>query len=387
MARASKDDDAHPLPDQIDGAPHPSETRKLFGQSGPENSFLEAFTSGRLHSGWLITGPKGVGKATLAWRIAAFLLSQPLVAEDDMFGAPPPPTSLDVDPEHPDIRLLGSGAHPRLFVVRRTMNATESALQDQITMAALRGHKGGPNKLMEFLHQSAADGGRRVVIIDCADEMNPSVANSILKVLEEPPKNTFFLLVSHQPSRLLPTIRSRCRILRCGFLGADDVTAALALADIHTDGGEALAALSSGSVGEAIRLTNLDGLTLYSDIVGLMGGLPSFDRPRALRMADACVGKNGATKFALTLDLIDKFLTRVARAGLEGPPSVQAAQGEALLLAKLSPHDRAARRWAALAQDVSERTRHGKAVNLDPAALILDTLFKIEQAAKDVAST
>lgn len=386
MARAPKEDAAdRPLPDQIEGAPHPSQTEILFGQSLAETDFLAAFNTGRLHSGWLITGPLGVGKATLAWRMAAFLLSQPLVADDDMFGAPPPPTSLDVDPENHDIRLLRAGAHPRLFTVRRALNATETAFQEQITMAALRGHKDGPNKLMDFLHQSAADGGRRVVIIDAADDMNPSVANSILKVLEEPPKNTFFLLVSHQPSRLLPTIRSRCRLLRCGFLTSQDVAAALEQADIHTDGGEALTALSGGSVGEAIRLTNLDGLAIYAELVSLFNGLPKFDRPRALRLADSCTGKAGSTRFALVLDLIDMFLTRTARAGLEGPPLVQAAGGEALLLARLSPHDAAARQWATLAQQVSERTRHGKAVNLDPAALILDTLFKIEAAARDVA--
>ncbi|PVA06520.1 DNA polymerase III subunit delta' [Thalassorhabdomicrobium marinisediminis] len=384
MARALKEDDERPLPDQIEGAPHPSQTNALFGQAAAEADFLEAFTTGRMHSGWLITGPRGVGKATLAWRIAGFLLSQPMQADDDMFGAPPPPATLDVDPDHPDIRLLRAGAHPRLFIVRRALNATETALQEQITMAALRGHKDGANKLMEFLHQSATDGGRRVVIIDAADEMNPSVANSILKVLEEPPRNTYFLLVSHQPSRLLPTIRSRCRLLRCGFLGTEDVAAALAQAEITLDGTEALAALSGGSVGEAIRLTTLDGLTLYSDLVSLFNGLPKFDRPRAIRMADSCTGKTGATRFALMLDLIDIFLTRVARAGVEGPPAVQAAPGEALLLARLSPHDHAARIWATLAQEVSERTRHGKAVNLDPAALILDTLFRIEQTARDV---
>ncbi len=382
MALAPED---FPRPDQIEGAPHPSQTAELFGQSRAEADFLEAFISGRMHSGWLITGAQGVGKATLAWRMAAFLLSQPLVAADDMFGAPPPPTSLNVDPESHDMHLLQAGAHPRLFVVRRAMNVTETALQDQITMAALRGHKGGPNKLMEFLHQSATDGGRRVVIIDSADEMNPSVANSILKVLEEPPKNTYFLLVSHQPSRLLPTIRSRCRILRCGLLGADNVTAALQQTGITVDAGEALTALSGGSVGEAIRLTKLDGLTLYAELVGLFNGLPRLDRQRALKLADSCTGKPNANRFGLALDLIDKFLSRAARAGISGPPATQAAQGEALLLSKLAPHDAASRKWAALAQEVSERTRHGKAVNLDPAALILDTLFKIEKAALDGA--
>ncbi len=97
-------------PDQIEGAPHPSEAAILFGQSRAEDDFLDAFTSGRLHSGWLISGPQGVGKATLAWRMAAVLLSQPLVAGADMFGAPAAPTRLDVDADHGDLRLLRSGA-------------------------------------------------------------------------------------------------------------------------------------------------------------------------------------------------------------------------------------------------------------------------------------
>ncbi|MCF2872025.1 DNA polymerase III subunit delta' [Octadecabacter sp. G9-8] len=375
MATAPED---RPLPDQIEGAPHPSQTANLFGQSRAEADFLEAFTTGRLHSGWLITGPLGVGKATLAWRMAAFLLSQPVVADDDMFGAPPPPTALDVDDDHPDMCLLRSGAHPRLFTLRRAWDEKGDKLKSVITVDEVR-------KLKNFFGMSSADGGRRVVIVDPADEMNVNAANAILKLLEEPPADAVILIVSHQPSRLLPTIRSRCRELRCGLLGADDVTAALAQADIHTDAGEALTALSGGSVGEAIRLTNMDGLALYDELVFLFGGLPKFDRPRALRLADSCTGKAGATRFALTLDLIDKFLARTARAGLQGPPDIQAAKGEALLLAKLSPHDAAARRWATLAQEVSDRTRHGKAVNLDPAALILDTLFKIEQAALDVA--
>ncbi|SLN38620.1 DNA polymerase III subunit delta' [Pseudooctadecabacter jejudonensis] len=368
-----------PLPDQIEGAPHPSETQALIGQSRAEADFLEAFATGRLHSGWLITGPKGVGKATLAWRMAAFLLSQPLTPEDDMFGAPPPPTSLEVDNEHPDMRLIRSGAHPRLFTLRRSWNEKADKLNTVITVDDVR-------KLKSFFGMSATDGGRRIVIVDPADEMNVNAANAILKLLEEPPADAVILLISHAPSRLLPTIRSRCRELRCGLLSAPEMATAMAQAGVQTDASEALAALSGGSVGEAIRLTNLDGITLYSDLVSLMSGLPMIDRPRALAMADKCVGKAGATRFELTLDLIDQFLARAARAGLQGPPAVQAAQGEALLLTKLSPDDRAARRWAQLAQLVSDRTRHGRAVNLDPAALVLDTLFKIEEAALEVAA-
>ena len=371
----------HPHPDQIAGAPHPRETRTLFGQSRAQDAFLEAYSTGRMHSGWLITGPQGVGKATLAWKIATFLLTEP-PADAGLFGEAPPPTSLTVSPDSADARLVQSGAHPRLYVLRRVMNKTETALQQDITMAALCGHDDGPNTLKAFLHMRATEGGRRVIIIDCADEMNRTVANSILKELEEPPKNTTFILISHQPSGLLPTIRSRCRVLRCAPLGHDDMAAALHQAGIDVPNAESLATLSEGSVGEAVRLLHHDGLALYGDLVKLFGTLPDGDRQIALALANSCAGKGAEVRFAMTLDLMDRFLSRTARAGVSGPPTTQGAPHEALLLAKLSPTDRAARIWAELGQDLSARSRHGRAVNLDPAALILDMIFKIEATAK-----
>ena len=371
-----------PRPDQITGAPHPRESQTLFGQSSAEADFLNAYTTGRLHSGWLIAGPQGVGKATLAWKIATFLLAEP-PADAGLFGeTPPPPTSLAVSPENADARLVQSGAHPRLYVLRRVMNKTETALQQDITLAALCGHDDGPNTLKAFLHMRATEGGRRVIIIDCADEMNRTVANSILKELEEPPANTTFILVSHQPSGLLPTIRSRCRVLRCAPLGHDDMAAALHQAGIDVPNAESLATLSGGSVGEAVRLLQHDGLALYGDLVKLFGTLPDADRQIALSLANSCAGKGAEVRFAMTLDLVDRFLSRTAHAGISGPPATQAAPHEALLLAKLSPTDRAARMWAQLGQDLTARSRHGRAVNLDPAALILDMIFKIEATAR-----
>ncbi|PWG16066.1 DNA polymerase III subunit delta' [Salibaculum griseiflavum] len=379
MATAPED---RPLPDQIDGAPHPRETPMLIGQDAAQAGFLDSFNTGRLHSGWLITGPRGVGKATLAWKIAGFLLAQPIEeAGGGLFGdAPPAPDRLDVDPDHPDMRLLASGAHPRLFVLRRGWDEKADRLRAQITVEEVR-------KLRGFFAMSAADGGRRVVIVDAADEMNVNAANAILKLLEEPPEGATILMVAHQPSRLLPTIRSRCRELRCGLLGPDDMATALTQAGCQTDAPDALVALTGGSVGEAIRLVNLDGLALYGELISVLEGLPGFDRPRAIKLAESCTGRNSETRFALMLDLIDRFLSRTARAGLAGPPASQGAAGEARLLARLSPHDRAARAWADLAQEVSDRTRHGKAVNLDPALLVLDTLFRIEQTAQHSAAT
>lgn len=367
-----------PEPDRIEGAPHPRETAVLYGQAAAEVAFLEAFNAGRLHSGWLITGPRGVGKATLTWKIATFLLSQG-PEEDGLFGAPPPPTTLHIDPEHPDARLVQAGAHPRLFVVRRPYDDKTKKLRTEITVDAVRGVKG-------FFHMSSADGGRRVVIVDAADEMNRNAANAILKELEEPPADTTILLIAHQPSRLLPTIRSRCRELRCGPLGADDLGAALTQAGHTPDANEALTVLAGGSAGDAIAMLNHDGLARYAEIVKTLDKLPNADRPAALSLANSCAGVQNAVRFGLTLDLIDQFLTRTARAGLFGAPATQGAPGEARLLARLSPDDRAAQAWAQLQQDLSARIRHGKAVNLDPAALVLDIVFKIEDTARAVAA-
>ena len=181
-------DDALPEPDRIEGAPHPRETAQLFGQSRAEADFLEAYNTSRLHSGWLITGPRGVGKATLAWKLATFLLAEQ--ADGGMFGdASPAATSLAISPENPDARLVQSGAHPRLIVIRRPYNYDTKKLRQEITVDAVRG-------LKDFFHMSAADGGRRVVIVDAADEMNRNAANAILKELEEPPANTTILLIT-----------------------------------------------------------------------------------------------------------------------------------------------------------------------------------------------
>ena len=372
-------DEALPEPDRIDGAPHPRETGTLFGQTRAEADFLDAYNSGRLHSGWLITGPRGIGKATLAWKIATFLLSQR--PSDGFFGdAPLAATALAIAPDNPDARLVQSGAHPRLTVVRRPYNHDTKKLRNEITVDAVRG-------LKTFFHMSAADGGRRVVIVDAADEMNRNAANAILKELEEPPANTTILLIAHQPSRLLPTIRSRCRELRCAPLATAALQQALTQAGFDTANAEGLATLSEGSAGDAIRLLRHDGLSLYASLVRLFEGLPRIDRSAALKLADSCAARGADTHYGLTLDLIDQFLARTARAGLFGEPHSQGAPHEARLLARLSPDDHAARAWAQVQQDLSGRVRHGRAVNLDPAALILDIIFKIEETAHKIAAT
>lgn len=379
-------DETAPEPDRIEGAPHPRAAGVLYGQRRSETAFLDAYRSGRLHHAWLLTGPRGVGKATLAWRIARFLLATPETEDGGLFGdTPPPPDTLDVPPEHPVARRVLSLSEPGLYVVRRggagstdaerEKNRREGRFSRDIRVSEVR-------ELASFINLSAADGGRRVVIVDSADEMNTAAANALLKMLEEPPARTVLLLVSHQPSGLLPTIRSRCRDLRLEPLSPPDLEAALDQAGVEAGArATALAELSGGSAGEAVRLVNLGGLELYDELLTIVRGLPALDRPRAIALAEAAAARGAEERLDLLFGLTDLLLARLARTGATGAPPPEAAPGEAEILARLAPGPDRARAWADLAQQIGARARHGRAVNLDPAALVLDTVFKLQSCA------
>jgi DNA polymerase III subunit delta' len=368
-------EDALPEPDRLEGAPHPRETTTLFGQSSAEASFLQAYTSGRMHHAWLLTGPRGIGKATMAWRIARFLLATPEDTGPSMF-APEPPSTLHIDPDDPVSRRLRALSEPGLFLLRRGPTDKGDRLSNDIRVDMVR-------KLAGFLHLSATEGGRRVVIVDAADELNSQAANALLKMLEEPPARCFFLMISHQPTGLLPTIRSRCRELRLSPLDHDDMARALEQAGIEVPADTAaLTELSAGSVGEAMRLISQGGLSIYADLISMFGRLPDLDRPRALRLADTAAARGATNRLDLLLALVDLMLARLARSGAAGhPPAIEAAPGEAALMARLAPGPDSARAWATTAQQISARMGHGRAVNLDPASLVLDTVFRIQKTA------
>ena len=284
-------------PDRLPGAPHPRETAVLYGQAEAEARFLDAAATGRLHHAWALTGPRGVGKATLAWRIARHLIAGG--------GAAPstwPPTIRS------SARWRRSPA-PQLFLCRRPWDDKGERLRTAITVDEVRA-------LKAFFQLSAAEGGRRVAIVDAADELNTAAANALLKILEEPPAGAVLLLVSHRPAALLPTLRSRCRELRCRPLGPEPLARALAAAGAAPDPADAaaLAALAGGSVGAAFELVAGDGLARYAEIVELLATAP-LDRRRAIALAEAAAGRDAAPRYALTLDLVRLALTRLALAG------------------------------------------------------------------------
>ncbi|MEM6483340.1 MAG: DNA polymerase III subunit delta', partial [Pseudomonadota bacterium] len=313
------------------------------------------------------------------WRMSRFLLTAPDAEQDTgLFGATPPPENLDVDTDHPVARRLRARSEPRLFHVTRSRNEKTGRLRDQIVAEDVR-------DLAGFFALKAADGGRRVVLVDAADDMNTHAANALLKMLEEPPAQTTLLLLSHQPGRLLPTIRSRCRTLPLSPLCAEDLIAALVQAGFEAAEDQvALAELSEGSVGTAIRLLGLEGVALYADVLALMHTLPALDRARAIKLANAATVRGAEARLDLLFDLIELVLARMARAGARGTLPQEAAPGESSLISRLAPAETQARAWAECASKIAERSRHGRAVNLDPATLVLDTVFELQRTAQAV---
>jgi DNA polymerase III subunit delta' len=349
-------------PDRLPGAPHPRESAALFGQEAAEAEFLAAAASGRLHHGWLISGPRGTGKATLAWRIARHLLAGGAGA------------TLAMPPEHPVFRQLAALAAPQLFLCRRSWDEKARRARTAIGVEEVR-------ELKAFFQLSAAEGGWRVAIVDSADEMTPQAANALLKILEEPPARAVLLLVSHQPAWLLPTIRSRCRPLACRRLDRQDLGRALDAAGLKAgDGLAMLAELADGSVGEAIRLAAADGPALYDAVSNLLAAGPPLPRPEMLALAEAASGREAELRYDLTLGLTRLALARLARraAGLDLTP-VSPAEAEAM--SRLARGVAQARLWADLAARIEARTAHARAVHLDPAQVILDTYLQIDAAA------
>jgi DNA polymerase III subunit delta' len=359
--------DVPPEPDRRPGAPHPRETSCLFGQGAAEAAFVDAAIGERLHHAWLISGPAGVGKATLAWRIARYMI-------EGGFG----PT-LETDRDARIFRQVAQLSAPGLMLCRRAWDAKARRLRAEITVEEAR-------NLKSAFQLSLPDGGWRVAIVDAVDEMNTAAANALLKILEEPPPRSVLLLVSHRPSRLLPTIRSRCRELRCKPVGAADLTAALSAAgnDVGAENASVLAALTGGSVGEAIDLADGGGIALYADVTQLLASGPLVERRRMLELADAC-GRGGVEdggRFQITLRLLELAMVRLSRAGA-GMPISPVSDSEARLFATLGTSPLQSRVWATRCGEIRARAERAYAVNLDPAQVILDTLLQIDAAAAD----
>jgi DNA polymerase-3 subunit delta' len=291
----------------------------LFGHEAAEQALLDAYKSGRIAHAWLIGGPPGIGKATLAYRFARFMLAHPDPAAVHVQHA----TSLAVDPQHPVARRMAAQGQPDFFVLERVLNEQTGKLYTQIRVEDVR-------KLVAFFGATAREGGWRIAIVDAVDDLAREGANALLKVLEEPPARALLLLVSHSPGRELPTIRSRCRRLFLRPLAEEDVRAALAVAtERDKDDPELVqaAAGADGSVARAMALLEGEGLALREQVLAALSELPNPD-PRGLHaMAEKIAGTDPQV-LAAFMDLVNGWMSQ-RLAGGQGAPDRLARIAEA----------------------------------------------------------
>lgn len=285
--------------DDENGIAAPRATNDLFGHGEAERTLLDAYRSGRIAHAWLIGGARGIGKATLAYRMARFVLANPVPAMPTVANA----TSLAIDPNNPVARQVVTGAHGGLLTLERTTN-DKGVLRSVITVDESR-------ETISFFGSTAAVNGWRVCIVDMVDELNANAANALLKIIEEPPARSLFLLVSHAPQRVLATIRSRCRKLSLRPLEEGDVIRAVALATGKSENDPdliAAAASSGGSAGHALELMGGKTLGLQKQTEALLDGLPKLD-PRALHTLGDQLPLNDRAALGAVIDSIERWIS------------------------------------------------------------------------------
>jgi DNA polymerase-3 subunit delta' len=352
--------------------PPPWRSQRLLGHETAEKTMLAAHQSGRLHHAWLLAGPRGIGKATLAWRFARFLLSGE--GESSLFGGGP--ESLEVAADAPGRALVDARSHPDLFHLRRTVNPDTGRMRAEIAVDDVR-------DLGAFMHMTPAMGKWRVAIVDSADEMNRNSANAVLKILEEPPPNAVLLMVAHAPGRLLPTIRSRCRRLALQPLAEDIVVRLLGdyAPDVKAEEGAVLARLSEGSIGRALELAGAGSLDLYREMVDVLATLPELDMVRLHGFAErfARRGEEANAAWRSLNYLFDgwlKGLARHAAVGGEAAAIVPAERGLQARLAAAANLDR----WMAAWEKAADLLSGADRVNLDRKQTVLASFLALQSA-------
>ena len=287
----------------------PRATTVLFGHAEAENALLAAYRDRRLAHAWLIAGHPGIGKATLAYRMARFVLAHPDPGAPQVRAA----TSVHVDAEHPAARRIAAQAHGDLLLLERTINEKTGKLRQKIQVDDVR-------RSITFFGSTPAEGGWRVAIVDPVDDLNEEGANALLKILEEPPQRALLLLVSHSAGRVLPTIRSRCRVLSLRPLSAHDVLAAAAAAtglEREDPVLPAAAAVAEGSVQRALALLDRDALELRNRVLALLDRLPALDLRALHGLGDRLYGTDPAP-LAAFVDTVNGWLASRLESTAEG---------------------------------------------------------------------
>ncbi|MGA8959759.1 MAG: DNA polymerase III subunit delta' [Pseudolabrys sp.] len=331
----------------------PRETTALFGHDEAERALLEAYKGGRIPHAWLIGGPPGIGKATLAFRLARFVMAHP----DPLAAETQKADSLAIDPESPVARRIAAQAQGDLLVMERSINEQTGKLYTVIRVDDVR-------RTASFFGSTAGEGGWRIAIVDAVDDLQREGANALLKVLEEPPKRSLLLLISHAPGRELPTIRSRCRRLLLRPLETEDVGRALAEAT-GRNSSEAdvrrAAEASEGSVGRALGLLDASALALRQRVLELFAQLPNPD-PRALHALGEAIGGSDPRTLEAFMDLVNGWLSAQL---------AETSRGRAQMA-------RVAETW----EKVNRAAREAEIYNLERKPLVFSVFGALAEAAR-----
>ena len=331
----------------------PRETTALFGHDEAERALLEAYKGGRIPHAWLIGGPPGIGKATLAFRLARFVMAHP----DPLAAETQKADSLAIDPESPVARRIAAQAQGDLLVMERSINEQTGKLYTVIRVDDVR-------RTASFFGSTAGEGGWRIAIVDAVDDLQREGANALLKVLEEPPKRSLLLLISHAPGRELPTIRSRCRRLLLRPLETEDVGRALAEAT-GRNSSEAdvrrAAEASEGSVGRALGLLDASALALRQGVLELFAQLPNPD-PRALHALGEAIGGSDPRTLEAFMDLVNGWLSAQL---------AETSRGRAQMA-------RVAETW----EKVNRAAREAEIYNLERKPLVFSVFGALAEAAR-----
>ncbi len=297
------DDNGQEL-DRLQGARHPRDTVRLFGHEREEIQFLTAYRSGRMPHAWLLAGPEGIGKASFSYRAARFVLGNP----DPQSAFVTAARTLDTDPDSPSNRRISAQSHGDLRVLRREIEAGKKTIPTEIRVEQVR-------QAIQFFSSTSNEGGWRLAIIDQMDDLNRSGANALLKLIEEPPPRVLFLMVTSSPGRLLPTIRSRCRVLNFRPLSEGEIVSAMLDQPKPPDRATAMrvAPYAAGSVRDAMKLTDPATLAIIEHVTTLLRRLPAIDRGELFAMVEGLTGRDKTADFETVLDTVNRWLGEQCR--------------------------------------------------------------------------